>query len=106
MRARIKPYGRILGAAAVLLGCALLLALLSGRVRQSASERQRQILQSAVMRAVLTCYSIEGRYPPNLQYLIDNYGVYIDTQSYVVSYEAFADNLMPDVRVLRKGEGG
>lgn len=57
-------------------------------------------LEEALHRAAVCCYAIEGAYPPDLAYLVENYGVQIDTDRFTVSYELFASNLMPDITVL------
>lgn len=62
-------------------------------------EDQRQ-LEEALRRGCVACYAAEGIYPPNLDYLKERYGVQVDEERYVVMYDVFADNLMPDVTVL------
>lgn len=57
-------------------------------------------LEDALHRAAVCCYAIEGAYPPDLAYLVENYGVQIDTDRFTVSYELYASNLMPDITVL------
>ena len=49
---------------------------------------------------------MEGRYPESIQYLIDNYGIQVDFDKYAVSYEIFAENIKPRVKVIRLGEAG
>ena len=57
-------------------------------------------LEDALHRAAVCCNAIEGAYPPDLAYLVENYGVQIDTDRFTVSYELYASNLMPDITVL------
>ena len=57
-------------------------------------------LQNAIMRACVQCYAIEGRYPPGVQYLEDEYGIRIDEERYAVFYSGFASNVMPDITVV------
>jgi len=45
------------------------------------------------------CYAIEGRYPPSVAYLEENYGVKIDRERFDVFYEGFASNIMPSITV-------
>ena len=45
-------------------------------------------------------YDIRHGYPPDLAYLVDNYGVQVDTQRFTVVYQLHASNLMPDITVL------
>lgn len=101
---RAKPYIRIIGTAVVIVACVVLLVLFSGRLDSGTVEKQSDILKNAITRATATCYAVEGRYPENLQYLIDHYGVVVDSDTFIVSYEVFADNLMPDIRVIEKGD--
>ena len=39
-----------------------------------------------------------------MQYLIENYGIQVDFDQYAVSYEIFAENIKPRVKVIRLGE--
>jgi len=61
-------------------------------------------LKDSVLRALLTCYAVEGRYPSDVDYLRTHYGLTYDTERYIVSLQAFADNLLPAVAVLNVGE--
>lgn len=64
-----------------------------------ADERGAQTLKDAVRRASVQCYAIEGRYPPSVEYLEENYGIIIDRDKYDVFYSGFASNIMPDITV-------
>ena len=59
-------------------------------------------IREAVQRSALQCYVVEGVYPPNLQYLEDNYGLQVNAEDYYVHYEAFASNLPPNVKVINR----
>ena len=65
---------------------------------QAIEEKER--LEEALSRAAVACYAIEGAYPPDLEYLIENYDVQINTERFTVKYELYASNLMPDITVL------
>jgi len=67
--------------------------------RQAQGKRQ---LEEAVRRTVVACYSVEGFYPPNVQYMQDHYGLQYDSARYDVFYEPVASNLMPEITVLEK----
>lgn len=58
-----------------------------------------QTLRSAIARASVQCYAIEGRYPPSVAYLEENYGIRIDRERFDVFYEGFASNIMPNITV-------
>ena len=64
---------------------------------------QTRILESAVRRAMLTCYAIEGRYPSGVEYLKEHYGIMYDSDKYIVTLSSFASNVMPDIFVLTQG---
>ena len=59
-------------------------------------------IREAVQRSALQCYAVEGAYPSDLQYLEDNYGLQVNKQDFYVTYDAFASNLPPTVRVTRR----
>lgn len=69
---------------------------MSGRMNREGTEA----LRNAIARASVQCYAIEGRYPPSVQYLEENYGIQIDWDRYYVFYEGFASNIMPDITVI------
>lgn len=60
-------------------------------------------VERAVLRSAGQCYAVEGVYPPELSYLEEHYGLTVNHNTYVVTYEAFSSNLPPVVRVLRRG---
>ena len=47
---------------------------------------------------------MEGVYPESLSYLEKNYGLTVNRQDYIITYEVFADNQLPSVQVLVRGE--
>ena len=103
MRRRKSPLGPLLRglltpvfAAAVLVCFSTALNSLDGGRDQ---EDQRQ-LEEALRRGCVACYAAEGRYPPDLEYLKEHYGIQVDEGRYTVRYDAFAENLMPDITVL------
>lgn len=70
------------------------------RFSRQADQEGTKTLEDGIRRASVQCYAIEGRYPPSVQYLEDNYGIQIDTERYHVFYEGFASNIMPDITVV------
>ena len=89
----------------VFLLLALLFVLSLTSTAQSSAARESEVLDSALRRAIVTCYAVEGRYPPSLDYIAENYGVLADETRYSVYYDAFAANVMPTLRVTRIGGG-
>lgn len=72
------------------------------RLETGRQAQGKQQLEEAVRRTVVTCYSVDGFYPPNVQYMQDHYALQYDEKKYTIRYEVFASNLMPDITVLEK----
>lgn len=87
-----------------LLAVAVLLVFLASlsNLEQGRSEEDKRQLENALRRASVACYAAEGIYPPNLDYLREHYGIQIDETRYMVVYDVFASNLMPDITVLEQ----
>ena len=86
----------------VILGILLtFIFMISGFERDRQKEGKQQ-LEEALRRAAVTCYAVEGFYPSDLEYIISQYGLQYDDSQYVVYYEVFASNLMPEITVLEK----
>ena len=87
--------------AIVLLMAVLLVGvwLLIGRLGTSSDNAQTQFVTDAVHNAALTCYAVEGAYPNDLEYLRSHYGLAYDQSRYMVTYSAFASNLLPEIYV-------
>lgn len=77
-----------------------------GQIEEKSVGEQTKLLEDALYRAAVTCYAIEGRYPPSLKYITDNFLVVIDEEKYIVSYSGFASNVMPNIRVFVEGAEG
>lgn len=77
---------------------------LLGRTDAGADEEQLALLETAIRKAAVTNYAIEGRYPATLDQIVEQYGVIIDYDRYIVRYDIFADNMMPDIYVVFKGD--
>lgn len=74
------------------------------RIQANTVEENRLQAETAIQRALNLCYAQEGFYPANLEYLIEHYGVLIDTKLYFVYYKTFGSNIRPDVEVFRIGD--
>ena len=82
-----------------------LLVLLGGRalyatVTRDLTAQAAATLRQTVLDTAIQCYAVEGNYPPDLQYLEDNYGLRVNHNNFIVTYEAVGSNLLPDVTVL------
>ncbi len=73
-------------------------------VSGTVSGEQLAMLENSVRRSAVQCYSLEGSYPVDLQYLIDEYGLYYDDKNFVVHYENIGSNLVPQISAFYIGE--
>ncbi|MBR4462536.1 MAG: hypothetical protein IKS51_08165 [Erysipelotrichaceae bacterium] len=64
------------------------------------TEETTRSLKEAIQRSALQCYVVEGVYPPDLDYLKENYGLTVNSKDYYIDYEIFAENLPPEIRVI------
>lgn len=69
---------------------------ISADLREQGAESMRQV----ILDAAVQCAAIEGSYPATLSYLENHYGVTVNHDDYVITYEAFASNVMPTVTVV------
>ena len=84
-----------------------LIVLCFGHSGNDVTDEGAASIQEAVRRGSMQCYVVEGVYPPDLQYLENNYGLRINTEDYYVVYDCFASNLPPTIRVIaRDGRSG
>ncbi len=80
----------------------LLLLTAAGSIGRVSAQQSRAQLETALRRAAVACYALEGVYPPDVAFLQQHYGIQIDTHRFVVDYEIFAENLMPNITVLER----
>lgn len=85
---------------ALLLGCTMRNV---GSVEQKTLLQRQENVRSATLHAAVACYSVEGVYPDNVEYLVEHYGLRYDTETFILQYDAFAENILPDIRVLVRG---
>jgi len=78
----------------------VVITLLLGLTENRVQSRQVEFLQDAVRRAAVQSYALEGRFPEDLNYLEENYGLIIDHKRFAVYYESMGDNLLPQIMVV------
>ncbi|WP_026490513.1 hypothetical protein [Butyrivibrio sp. XBB1001] len=98
---RISDEAYRLISIAIFVGIALLFFLAVDATGKSSISKQQESLENALSRDIVQCYAIEGRYPPDLKYLEDHYGLTYDKETFFVDYIPVASNLYPDVTVIR-----
>lgn len=67
------------------------------------STDELKAIQNSVVRSAVTCYAVEGKYPVNIEYMLDNYSLNYDKERYVIFYNNFASNIMPEINVVPIG---
>ena len=82
-----------------------LVVLLVGRIDRAQGREETEIVRDAIKNAALTCYAVEGAYPDDLEYLRRHYGLAYDQSRYLVTYSAFASNLLPEIYVTEVEAG-
>ena len=91
-----------------LLSIVLVLAaavLLVNRISAAQDAAETDIVRDAVKNAALTCYAVEGAYPDSVDYLREHYRLAYDEDRYLITYDAFASNMIPDIWVTEVGVG-
>lgn len=106
----VFPWKGLVITLAVFLAVIALFSVLTARASSSGIEEQKQLLERALRGAAVTSYAVSGSYPATLEALVQEYGVIIDEDRFIVLYDVFAPNVMPSitiiVRDLAQGEGG
>ena len=85
--------------ACCIIAVAVAACLIVSAVQANARTQGAVALRDSILSSAKQCCAIEGSYPSTLEYLEQNYGLTINHGDYVVSYEYFADNVMPSVVV-------
>ena len=85
------------------LGLAVCLLTAVNNMEAGQAEEEMRQVEQAVRRAAVACYAAEGAYPPDLDRLREDYGLQVDGDRYTVEYTVFAENLTPEITVLRNG---
>ena len=75
-----------------------------GAARGSSREQAMEMTRRTLHRAVTQCYALEGCYPPDLDYLKENYGIRIDESRFLVHYQLTAANLLPQITIIEKDQ--
>lgn len=74
----------------------------SSMVSGDISNQTLMSIENAVTTAAMQCYAVEGVYPQTIEYLEGNYGLQLNRERYIIDYEVFASNVLPNVTVLQR----
>lgn len=98
MKVRRKFVPIVLAILAIL-ALAIFLQAISHLETRNTLEDKKQ-LEDTLSKAVVACYSIEGAYPPSIDYLVEVFGIHYNTDRYIVQYVYYGSNILPDITVL------
>lgn len=101
MKIKKRDYGHFLNYILIVFVIIWLLSTIN-QFQNTIDEEGVKRLEEALRKAAVTCYSVEGQYPSSVEYLIDNYGIYIDVEKYHISYEVIGSNIQPEIRVYQR----
>lgn len=79
----------------------IIVAIAINDVNKNTESESLSIVERSIRRAAITCYAQEGSYPESIDYLKENYGLFLSDE-YIVHYDIFASNIMPNITVFRK----
>lgn len=74
-------------------------------VSDTAMEKQRESLETALNRSIIQCYAVEGTYPPDLAFIKEHYGLTYNEELFFVDYQLIGSNVMPDVTIIERTGG-
>ena len=97
MKLRKIRFGLVL-----IVGILLFVAISVANLEQGRQAEDIRQLEQVLQRTAVACYAAEGVYPPDVAYMKEHYGLTYDENRYVVHYDLFASNVMPEINVMEK----
>ncbi|MEG0898856.1 MAG: hypothetical protein RSD67_05020 [Oscillospiraceae bacterium] len=84
----------------------VILALFWGvdSISKTTQKEKIKSLEQAIRRSAVHCYATQGMYPESIKYLQEHYGITYDSKKYLVDYQVFASNIMPEITVVEIAE--
>ena len=71
------------------------------KVSNDKNDRSSSI-ERVIIKAAVQCYALEGSYPPDIEYLTENYGIIIDKSQYFYFYDTNGANIAPNIEVIKR----
>ena len=94
---RKRGIQSMLGTIAVFVALIVLFNVGINNLTQANEEEALEAVRSAVTRAAIQFYALEGRFPPHLEYLEERFGLQLDHERFEIIYSAFGANVMPQI---------
>ena len=66
------------------------------------SKDRSDSIKKVILKSAVQCYALEGSYPPNIEYLTENYGLIIDESQYFYFYDPNGANIAPNIEVIKR----
>lgn len=98
-RLKINP---VTGTLAIFAAIMIFFYIALTNMDKNVDSNEVKTLAEAIDNAVVSHYAINGVYPENLEVIEKEYGIIIDKESFIVSYDIIAPNVMPAVSVFVK----
>lgn len=70
------------------------------RFSEVTRQKQREALEAALRQGVLYCYTLEGFYPSDLNYLKEAYSLHYNEDLFYVDYRYQGANIYPDITII------
>ena len=99
---RRGPVGLMIsGMGAIIFTLIIMVMILFGLRQTEAANRAEgvRLLEEGILRAVIHSYAVSGHYPESLEYIVENFGIHIDETRFLVHYNIFATNILPEIIV-------
>lgn len=71
-------------------------------IQDRTSIHEKESLQKALYRGMMECYALEGYYPSDIDYLINNYHIIYNQDRFDIQYEVIASNIMPNITIIER----
>ena len=71
-----------------------------GKASEASDKEGLRLAEEAIRKAAVSVYALEGAYPATYEDLKAQSGIAVDEEKYIVQYEIFASNIMPEITVL------
>ncbi len=89
----------LLGLCVFAIVAAIVLSAVS-RASEASDREGLKLAEDAIRKAAVSVYALEGAYPATYEDLKAQSGIAVDEEKYIVQYEIFASNIMPEITVL------
>ena len=75
------------------------------RISGMQQREEAAMVRDAIHEAALTCYAVEGMYSDSVEYLREHYHLAYNEERFLVTFDAFASNKIPNIYVTERGAG-